>query len=281
MQKKYSVRGPAWNYNGSHWKLSRSKIDLFTECRRCFFLDNRLGIKRPSMPPFSLNVAVDTLLKQEFDVHRSAQTSHPLMKAYGLRAVPASHPMISIWRENFKGITYTHPETQLRMSGAIDDLWLLESGEYAVVDYKATAKDEDVTELNDTWHDGYRRQVEVYQWLLRRQGLTVSDTGYFVYCNGRSDKKAFDGKLEFNVHLIEYKGNDSWIEQTLREIHAVLESNIVPASDDTCEYCGYRDTAGKELQKIFKHNPALFAKEVPRKISPKKQTGKSLFSTTD
>ena len=81
-----------------------------------------------------------------------------------------------------------------------------------MVDYKATAKSEPVTELNDQWHEGYKRQMEVYQWLLRHNGLEVSDTGYFVYCTGRPDEKAFDAKVSFDVHLIAYTGNDGWVE---------------------------------------------------------------------
>src|SRR3989338_3464891 len=61
------------------FKVSRSKIDLFVECPRCFYLDARLGVKRPSGPSFTLNNAVDELFKREFDVHRTARTTHPLM----------------------------------------------------------------------------------------------------------------------------------------------------------------------------------------------------------
>ena len=75
-------RGAAWNYGGKNWKLSRSKIDLFCECPRCFYLDNKLGVKRPPGFPFNLNSAVDALLKKEFDVHRKAKTRHPLMEEY-------------------------------------------------------------------------------------------------------------------------------------------------------------------------------------------------------
>ena len=49
------------------FKLSRTKIELFTGCPRCFFLDRRLGISRPGFPAFTLNNAVDYLLKKEFD----------------------------------------------------------------------------------------------------------------------------------------------------------------------------------------------------------------------
>jgi hypothetical protein len=60
-------RGDNYNYGGKNWKLSRSKIDLFLECPRCFYLDNKLGLKRPPGYPFALNSAVDLLLKKEFD----------------------------------------------------------------------------------------------------------------------------------------------------------------------------------------------------------------------
>lgn len=207
------------------------------------------------MPPFNLNVAVDALLKQEFDVHRAKKSPHPLMSAYELHAVPTQHPMMNEWRENFKGITYRHPATNLLVSGAIDDLWPLNTGEYAVVDYKATAKAEEITELNDTWHDGYRRQMEVYQWLLRMQGLKVSDTGYFVYCNGKTDAKAFDGKLEFDIRLIAYTGSDVWVEPILSDIHQVLTSEKVPVAHPDCEFCGYRNVSGKILQGIHATTP--------------------------
>ncbi len=275
MHKKYSVRGSAWNYGGGNWKLSRSKIDLFTECKRCFYLDNKLGVKRPSMPPFNLNVAVDSLLKQEFDLHRARKSPHPLMSSYGLSAVPAQHPQINEWRENFKGITYRHPVTHFVVSGAIDDLWLLDTGEYAVVDYKATAKAEEITELNDTWHDGYRRQMEVYQWLLRRQGMKVSNTGYFVYCNGKADARAFDGRLEFDIRLIPYTGNDAWVEPILLDIHRTLTSETVPASHPDCEFCGYRTVAGKMLQKLhvaIPENVSASKIVTPKKVARRKAT---------
>ena len=72
--KKIGKRSPDWNYGGPKWKLSRSKIDLFVECPRCFYLDNKLGVSRPKGPSFTLNIAVDALLKREFDTHRAHKT---------------------------------------------------------------------------------------------------------------------------------------------------------------------------------------------------------------
>lgn len=221
------------------FKISRSKIDLYIECPRCFYIDRRLGVGRPPGFPFSLNSAVDKLLKSEFDQHRLAGTAHPLQQAYGIDAVPVAHDELDAWRENFKGVQFHHERTNLIITGAIDDLWIDSAGSYIVVDYKATAKSEPVTALDKEWQSSYKRQMEVYQWLLRRNGLTVSDIGYFVYCTGRPDAHAFDARIDFDIHLIAYKGQDEWIEPKILEIYAALNQNAAPASTADCDYCAY------------------------------------------
>ncbi len=230
------------------FKLSRSKIDLFLECQRCFYLDRCMGLSRPPGFPFNLNSAVDALLKKEFDTHRAVGTSHPLMAKYKISAAPFKHDDIDVWRENFTGVQCLHKPTNFLITGALDDVWKNDKGELHVVDYKATSKDSEVN-LDADWQDGYKRQVEVYQWLLRQKGFTVSDTAYFVYANGKRDRKAFDGKLEFDVTIIPYKGNDSWIEKTLPKIKELLLSSRVPAYTDSCDYCTYIQSMGDVLRK--------------------------------
>lgn len=219
--------------------LSRSKIELFLECPRCFYLDRRLGVGRPPGYPFSLNTAVDTLLKKEFDVHRAAGTPHPLMQQYGIAAVPFAHDELDNWRENFKGVRYHHAKTNLEITGAVDDIWQGDDGKLIVVDYKSTSKSGEV-DLDADWQMGYKRQMEVYQWLLRRNKFDVSDVGYFVYCNGNTDRAAFDAKLEFDIKVIPYAGDDRWIEATLLEISRVLSASALPKTGLDCDYCAYR-----------------------------------------
>jgi len=146
-------RDRRWNYGGPNWKLSRSKIDLFVECPRCFYIDNKLGIKRPQFPSFLLNSAVDTLFKKEFDVHRANQTKHPIMEKYGVDALPFQHPQMDTWRENFEGVQYVHPSTGMIISGAVDDIWVTPSGELLIVDYKSTSKEGHQSFLESIPHD--------------------------------------------------------------------------------------------------------------------------------
>ena len=220
------------------FKISRSKIDLFLECARCFYTDRRLGVSRPPGFPFSLNSAVDTLLKKEFDFHRVQKTPHPLMESYGVDAVPFEHKDLNQWRDNFTGVRVLHKKTNFLVFGAVDDIWINPAGELLVVDYKATAKQGQVN-LDADWQIGYKRQMEIYQWLFRQNGFKVSATGYFVYCNGQTDRQAFDGKLEFDIKIIPYAGDDTWVEEEIIKAHKCLMSDKIPKAGAACNYCNY------------------------------------------
>lgn len=221
------------------YKISRSKIDLFVECPRCFWLDARLKIGRPKGPPFTLNSAVDQLLKQEFDALRKDGKQHPIQKEYGIDAKPVEHEKLDAWRHNFTGVQYLHEPTNLLVFGAIDDLWIDSKGNYIVLDYKSTSKAGKISELgHEKWHDQYRRQLGVYQWLLRQNGLKVSSTGYWLYCNAIKADKIFDKKLEFELTLIGEKIDDKWVEPALGKIKNCLESDM-PKESEACEFCAY------------------------------------------
>ena len=230
------------------FRLSRSKIDLFLNCPRCFYLDRKLGVAQPPGYPFSLNSAVDKLLKKEFDIHRAKGTPHPLMETYGIDAIPLAHQKIDEWRDSLRrGITCVIDNSNVIVTGGVDDVWVSPAGEsfdkaqdkLFIVDYKATSKDAEVT-IDADWQIGYKRQMEIYQWLFRKNGFQVSSTGYFVYCNGNTDREAFDGKLEFDIKIIPYVGNDAWVEKTIQDAIECLKSDQLPKPGKDCDFCKYR-----------------------------------------
>jgi PD-(D/E)XK nuclease superfamily len=247
--KKYNPnRSAEWNYGGDKWKLSRSKIEFFVECPRCFYLDNKLGTKRPGMPAFNLNIAVDELCKKEFDTYRQSGTPHPIAVKYNVDAVPFNHPDLATWRDTFAGIEYRDEATGLLVSGAVDDIWQTPSGELLVIDYKATSKEGEILTLDDSsWGAQYARQMGVYQWLLRKNGFTVSDTGYFVYANASKEPAGFFDTLEFKTTLVPCVGDTSWIPDTLVAIKRTLDDTMYPDSGAQCEYCPYREACGRKL----------------------------------
>lgn len=251
--------GPFDPTSSEPYKVSRSKIDLFSECPRCAYLDMKLGVKRPSMPAFTLNNAVDELLKREFDIHRAKGSKHPLVLKYGLDAVPLVDERMEEWRDALRrGIAYLHEPTNLLIRGGVDDVWVNPLGELIIVDYKATSKKVGPS-TEDDLYDSYKRQLEIYQWLFRKNGFAVSPTVYFVYVNGKSDAEAFDGKLEFDIELIPYTGSDTWVEPAIYDLKKMLMSDEIPEvgkafGGGPCDYCTYRENAGKILRDLHTKN---------------------------
>lgn len=244
---KYSQKSGKWIYQPGQdtpFRLSRSRIEMFLDCPRCFYLQNRLGLGRPSMPGFSLNTAVDELLKKEFDLLRKSGQTHELMKQYKINAVPFQHEMMDKWRENFVGISYIHPQTNLEIFGAVDDIWVNKNEELLVVDYKSTSTQEEIS-LESEYKQGYKKQMEVYQWLFIKNGFKVSPVGYFVFANADKNLPKFDGKLNFKMSIIEHKGDTDWVEPTILALHECLNEDVVPMPSEKCEYCEYRKLTHK------------------------------------
>jgi hypothetical protein len=222
------------------FRLSRSKLDLFLKCARCFYLDRRLGVGQPPGFPFNLNSAVDALLKKEFDAHRRARTRHALLEEHELALIPFDHPELDAWRDSLRrGITYAVPGTPLVITGGVDDVWVDPvTEELTIADYKATAKEAEVS-LDADWQIQYKRQAEIYQWLFRKNGFRVSDVAYFVYCNGRTDLPRFDRRLEFRVSLLPHRGNAEWVDGAVARAHATLVADGIPARGEDCDHCQY------------------------------------------
>lgn len=225
------------------YKISRSKIELFTQCPRCFWLGARLKITRPNGPPFNINKTIDELFKKEFDGYRAKGQPHPLMVDNQIKAVPYAHKDLDTWRYNFTGVFAIDEPTNFHVFGAVDDIWVNEAGELIVVDYKATSKNAEVG-ISSDWQMSYKRQLEVYQWLLRRNGFAVSDTGYFVYTNARMDMDGFADRLQFRTKLIPYTGSDAWVAPTLVKMKACIDNDNMPSIGEAamggpCDFCSY------------------------------------------
>lgn len=228
--------------NNESFKISRSKIELFVQCPHCFYLDRRLGIVRPQCPGYTLNSAVDALLKRECDGYRKRQQPHPIAVEFGCDAVPYQtdpHELINTWRNNFKGIIFHHAPTNFHVYGAVDDIWVNPKGELIVIDYKATSKAGAIT-LDQDYHNAYRRQLDVYGWLFHMNGYPVHDKAYFIYANGIKDGDVFEDCLPFKTVMIEHTLEMRWIQETLLQIHACLNHDSPPEKSSNCDYCSYR-----------------------------------------
>jgi len=204
------------------------------------------------MPGWSLNSAVDTLLKNEFDLLREKKEPHALMQNYKIDAVPFSHPDFPVWRDDNNkkiGAVTLHKETNLNIHGIIDDMWQnTTTHKLHVVDYKSTSTDYPIS-LDNQYKLGYKRQMEVYQWIFKRLGFPVSPIGYFFFANATKNRPGFHGKLEFKTLIIPYSGNDDWVENTVFDIKRCLDQDRIPESAKDCQHCAYRNLIKNESLK--------------------------------
>ena len=222
-------------------KLSRSTVERYITCPRCCVLEKNYKIKPPSLP-FTLNIAVDNLCKNEFDHFRALQEPHPLFNQFSIDAVPFKHKNLDNWRNNFKGLRYKSLENNYDFGGAIDDVWQKRNGELIVVDVKATSKN------NFDWQEtfnkyeypkAYKRQLEMYQWLFKKNGFEVAEEAYLVYFNGKKNEKFFHNKLQFDVHLIKLDSSSDWVEDKVIKTVNLIRSKSFPKPSLNCEVCNY------------------------------------------
>jgi hypothetical protein len=229
------------------FKISRSKFSNFIDCQRCFYLERVKGLKDPSMPGWALNSAVDELLKKEFDHYRKLQKPHPFIVQNKLQFIPFQHEKIDYWRDALRGgISFLDENTNLEIHGGVDDIWLDKNKEeLVVVDYKAQSKEGVVEKedyLENKYHQGYKIQMDIYVYILRKMKFKVSDTAYFLVCNGLKTPEKFDATLHFDLTLVPYTTDTSWVKNKIVEMKKVLDAKDVPQINKNCEKCMFLET---------------------------------------
>ena len=226
---------------GKTFRLSRSGIDSFINCQRCFYLNKVGNIKDIGMPAFSLNSNHDDLMKKELDIYRNKAESHPYMECLDRNLIPFQHENMENWRNNFKGITYHHKKTDLIITGSVDDVWIdIDTNELVIVEYKSTSTQKEI-DLNDgtPWKEQYKRQIDIYQWLFKMNGFNVADDSVFLYSNGLKTSRKFNDVMKFKTYVLEYKGSTEWVEPKILEIKKVLDQESLPSLNEECETCSY------------------------------------------
>ena len=222
-------------------KLSRSTVEKFLNCPRCCVLEKKFKIRPPSLP-FTLNIAVDNLCKNEFDYYRKLKKPHPLFLENNIDAIPFQHEKLDEWRSNFKGLRYISKEKNYNFGGAIDDVWQKSNGELIVADVKATSKNNfDWAETFNKYEypKSYKRQLEMYQWLFKKNGFHVAEEAYLVYFNGQKNEEFFNNRLKFEAHLVKINCSSNWVEQKIEQTVNLLKSDIFPKPSANCEVCNY------------------------------------------
>ncbi len=214
-------------------KISRANLQLFKECPRCFWLYKHKDIRRPQGYPYTLSIAVDQLLKAEFDQYRERGEMHPSLVGYkGLEEAKlfSDHLQLQKWRNNFEGLKYHDEGLDATLFGAVDDMLEFSDGSLAVIDYKSSgAKEISV-------YDDYKMQMDIYTYILEQLGLKTAKKGYFVFYQVQKDD-GFRGRLPFRGEIREVDTDSSYVHDLFAKAVDLARSDTPPESHSDCEYC--------------------------------------------
>jgi len=222
-------------------KISRTTWEKFINCPRHLYLEKIKKIPLVRSPVFTINLAVDTLLKNEFDIYRKKQEPHPVFKKYNLNYVPykTEEAKLKKWRHNFTGIKAISKKTKAEISGAVDDVWYdIDKKKLVVLDYKATAKKmlDNIEKSTISYHMTWKRQLDFYAYLLELNGYEVSDTAHWLYCNGVKEG-LFNNQVRFEVEIQNHSVKTDYIEDQIVDLVKCLEGSTVPDFKYDCEHC--------------------------------------------
>ena len=223
--------------NNKPIKLSPSSLNLYLECPHCFWLEKRRGIKRPPPYPYALNMAVDVLLKEEFDRYRAENKPHPLILAHKIPAkLFPNQNLLNQWRSNFAGLRYFDSELDATLFGAVDDVLEFEDGKLAAMDYKSTGS------AVATVYDRFQLQMDIYTYLLEKNGFLTPRKGYLAFYI--VDKgNGFGDRLPFRKELHEIDTNPSDVPEIFKEAVALLRREMPPPHSPDCKYGQWMEQA--------------------------------------
>jgi hypothetical protein len=244
MDKKYSDNSRCFRSRGNYvkgefFKVSRTTLELFLNCPTCSYFKHINGLKNIPSPGWSLNSCVDTLSKKEMDKHRENNTTPEILLNEKLKLY--NHPDLSLWQNNFKGISYYDENTKFHLYGGIDNVAINEQGELVVFDVKATSKDENILTKENIFNNGdtYKRQLEIYTWLFMKNNFKVSNKGYILYYNGNKKVDDFNKRMTFRETLVPIELDLSWIDETIKDFYELLNSDTTPKLNENCDTCLY------------------------------------------
>ena len=208
-------------------KLSPSSLNLFRECPRCFWLDKIKGIGRPDGIFPSLPSGVDKVLKEHFDRHRVRGEVPGELDVNGVMLFPDMERM-NVWRSNFKGVSWTDAEGNM-LRGAVDEV-LQKGRKLIVLDFKTRG-----FPCKDDTHEHYVDQLNVYNYLFRKNGFETEDYSYLMFLHPREVTER--NTIVFNIELKKVPVDVKAAESLWKGALACLASSKEPKAGNDCQFC--------------------------------------------
>ena len=211
-------------------QLSPNSLGLYYECRLCFWLGQKQGIRSPQPYPYALNAAVDLLLKQEFDRYRKKKELHPLLVAHNIPAkLFPNQKLLDEWRSNFKGLRYYDASLDATLFGAVDDVLEFSDGRLAPLDYKSTGS------KVPTVYDRFQLQMDVYTFLLEKNDYKTIRKGCLAFYVVDKEN-GFEDKLPFKKEIQMIDTDPSYVPGVFSEAVGLLRGPKPSFHSAECQY---------------------------------------------
>jgi len=215
------------------YKLSPSSLNLMQECPRCFWLTQHKVWKRPTSPFPSLPSGMDRILKVHFDKHMKENKMPPelcegknKMACANLKLFD-NEELLSVWRNNFKGISWTDKKGNI-LHGAVDNILVNKTNNKLIVlDYKTRGYP-----VKDDTAEHYQLQLDIYNFLLKKNGYKTEDFAFLLFYVPREVTAA--GEVVFDTELKKMSVKSSRGEKAFKEA-IILLNNKCPK--EKCEWC--------------------------------------------
>lgn len=162
-------------------RLSKSQLDKFQDCPRCFWMKHRLKLGQPEGISSKVWKGVERVTIAHYALHRKAATTPENL----IGQVPEGAIPVQLSDDDMKALRYWGKGLQFKVDGvlvttALDDMLQYDvdgKKQYAVIDYKSKAKltDEEATA------DMYQNQADVFDLACNANNYPTDGTVYFDY----------------------------------------------------------------------------------------------------
>lgn len=213
-------------------KLSPSTISLFMECPRCFWLQFNKNIHRPRGVFPSLPGGMDGVIKKYYDKYRKMGKLPPEIEGKVKGKLFDNEVLLKSWQSNWEGLKYYDKKLGALMKGVLDDC-LVNDDIYIPLDYKTRGY-----ELKDDTSSHYQHQLDVYCFLLAKNGYKTADFAYLIYYFPKEVLE--NGQVSFEVEPKKIETDIKRAENLFKDAVACLKGpEPKHHSNSTCEFCNW------------------------------------------
>ena len=198
------------------------------ECPRCFWLTQHKVWKRPQGIFPSIASGIDRIAKNHFDKFREKKLLPPELaenkECEGIKLF-GDNEKLKEWRNNFKGISWSDRKGN-NLHGAVDDI-LIKGKKLVVLDYKTRGY-----ELKDDTAEHYRLQLNLYNFLLRKNGYETEDFAFLLFYIPKEVLSG--GEILFDTKLVKM---DVDVKQSGKMWNKAIKLLNGDCPKETCDWC--------------------------------------------